>query len=119
MYVRCARSYVNFDPLQLYFAAYGDKIYVYRPQNPQQDLPREPNLILEPPQSREAVRSDSALNISRYRGHVINHLVVGNLGDKEILTCTFHDGDVIAYYTQAIENALQRSPASSANAVKL
>lgn len=103
------------DLLQLYFVAYGDKIYVYRPQNPQQALPREPDLILEPPQSQEAMR----VTPSRYYGHIINHLVLGDLGDKEILVCTCHDGDVVAYYTQAIENALQIYPASSTINVKL
>jgi hypothetical protein len=85
---------------------YGDKIYVYRPQNPQQALPREPELILEPPQSREAIRKNFT---TQYRGHIINHLIIGNLGDKEILLCSCHDGDVIAYYTQTIEYAVQNT----------
>ena len=95
---------------------YGDKIYVYRPQNPQQALPREPDLILEPPQSREAIRKNL---IDRYRGHIINHLIIGNLGDKEILLCSCHDGDVIAYYTQVIENAIRNALAGHVGSVNL
>jgi hypothetical protein len=57
--------------------------------------------------------------MSRYRGHVINHLVVGNLGDKEILLCSHHDGDVIAYYTQTIENALRDTLVGNVSIAKL
>lgn len=93
---------------------YGDKIYVYRPQNPQQALPREPDLILEPPQSREAIRKNLIDS-----SHIINHLIVGNLGDKEILLCSCHDGDVIAYYTQIIENAIRNALAGHVGSVNL
>jgi hypothetical protein len=103
------------DLTQLYFAAYGDKIYVYRPQNPQQGIPREPDLVLEPPQSREAIGRNL---ISRYRGHCINHVVIGNLGNKEILLCSYHDGDVIGYYTQAIDCALRDTLADYRSLVK-
>jgi hypothetical protein len=75
-------------------------------------------MILEPPQSQEAIRKNSILSISRYRGHVINHLVIGNLGDKEILLCSCHDGDVIAYYTQAIENTLRNALAGHISITK-
>jgi hypothetical protein len=95
---------------------YGDKIYVYRPQNPQQALPREPDLILRPPQSREAIRKNL---IDGYRGHIINHLIIGNLGDKEILLCSCLDGDVIAYYTQVIENAIRNVLAGHVGSVNL
>jgi hypothetical protein len=63
-------------------------------------------MVIQPPQSQEAKRKNL---VTRYRGHIINHLVIGNLGDKEILLCSCHDGDVIAYYTQVIENALRNA----------
>ncbi|KAI9822232.1 MAG: hypothetical protein M1832_003055 [Thelocarpon impressellum] len=43
------------------------------------------------------------------RPHAINHLVVADLGDEEILLCACDDGDVIAYHTRAISAALERS----------
>lgn len=34
--------------------------------------------------------------------HQVNHLIVGELGNKEVLLYAFDDGDVVAYYTSAI-----------------
>ena len=38
--------------------------------------------------------------------HTINHIVVGDLGIKEIIVCTCDDGDVIVYYSDVILKAV-------------
>lgn len=43
--------------------------------------------------------------------------MVGNLGFKEILLLARHDGDVLAYYTDAIEAAVQSHAAGYPTAV--
>ncbi|KAH8890838.1 hypothetical protein GQ53DRAFT_824087 [Thozetella sp. PMI_491] len=83
----------------LYFAAYQDKIYVYRPQQPPQILPDE-SLILRPKRSAVAKRVGGCQN--RVFGHQVNHLIVGELGDLEVLLFCYDDGDVVAYYTHQI-----------------
>jgi hypothetical protein len=38
---------------------------------------------------------------------MINHMIIGDLGDEEILLCSHNDGDVVGFYTSDIEKALQ------------
>lgn len=40
--------------------------------------------------------------------HAVNHIVVDDLGEEEILACVCDDGDVLAYHTSAVFNALER-----------
>ena len=39
--------------------------------------------------------------------HSINHIVVQDLGIKEVLVCACDDGDVVIYYTDGIEKAVK------------
>lgn len=39
-------------------------------------------------------------------GHQVNHLIVGLLGEREILLMAYDDGDVIGYYTKLIEDTI-------------
>jgi hypothetical protein len=39
--------------------------------------------------------------------HQINHIIVGNLGDLEILLFAYDDGDIAAYYTHAIAHCIK------------
>ncbi|KAI8961855.1 hypothetical protein F5Y11DRAFT_348066 [Daldinia sp. FL1419] len=91
----------------IYMVAYTDKIYVSRPRSCiTNSLPAEPDLILQPEPS----------GISRIVGgyldnvfpHQVNHLIVGDFGDEEILLLAYDDGDVIGYYTRSIEKELLR-----------
>lgn len=70
-------------------------------------LSPEPLLILDLPQSSDARnvcnRSDSSSD------HNINHLIIGNLGKKEIVLCACDDGDVLAYYTERVDYSIQFS----------
>ena len=85
---------------QLYFAAYRDKIYVYRPRAGPEILKQQPELVLQPAASFLA--RHVAGQIDRRKPHQVDHLIVGNLGDSEILLMCYDDGDVIAYYTHLI-----------------
>jgi hypothetical protein len=91
----------NFDGMcQLYFAAYQGSIYVYRPRKAPHLLRREPDLILKPP--RMPVSRVIKGYTDHCHGHQVNHLMVGQLGNLEILLMCFDDGDVVAYYTHHI-----------------
>ncbi|KAH0542417.1 hypothetical protein FGG08_003172 [Glutinoglossum americanum] len=91
----------------LYFVAYGDRIWVYQPQFPTQVLRTRPDLILTLPVSRENLTGFVDVN----NPHAINQLVVGDLGGEEILACVCDDGDVVAYQTQKILATIERRDA--------
>ncbi|KAL2171128.1 hypothetical protein VTG60DRAFT_3643 [Thermothelomyces hinnuleus] len=84
----------------LYFAAYQDRIYVYQPRRAAPKILPSPSLILHPRQSKLGQQCGGALD--RRFPHQINHIIVGNLGDLEIVLMAYDDGDVVAYYTHAI-----------------
>ncbi|KAI1758601.1 hypothetical protein GGR53DRAFT_516534 [Hypoxylon sp. FL1150] len=91
----------------IYMVAYQTRVHISRPRSCITNaLPAEPDLILEPP------ASDMGLRIGGYLDelfpHQVNHLVVGELGQEEILLLAFDDGDVIGYYTRHIEKELVR-----------
>ncbi|KAL2261717.1 hypothetical protein VTK26DRAFT_3515 [Humicola hyalothermophila] len=88
----------------LYFAAYQDHIYIYQPRAAPKILP-SPSLILRPRPSKVAASCESV--IDRTFGHQVNHIIVGNLGDLEIVLMAYDDGDVIAYYTHAIVRCIK------------
>ena len=44
--------------------------------------------------------------IDQTRPHSVNHLITGLLGDHEIVLAAYDDGDVVAYYTNAIANVV-------------
>ncbi|KAK3300027.1 uncharacterized protein B0H64DRAFT_470159 [Chaetomium fimeti] len=101
----------------LYFAAYQDRIYVYRPRRAGPQILPPPALILYPQPSKWAERCHGVLD-QRFP-HQVNHLIVGNLGNFEILLLTYDDGDTIAYYTHQIVHYIKvnsgrtRSPGPS------
>lgn len=89
----------------LYFVAYRNQIHVSRPRSCVTNaLPAVPDLILKPRPSDISFLVGGG--VDRVFPHQVNHLVVGDLGEEEILLLAFDDGDVIAYYTKHIENAL-------------
>ena len=90
----------------LYFSAYQDKIYVYRPQRGPQILPSH-SLILRPKPSEIAKKVGGYLNKSF--PHQVNHLIVGDLGNFEVLLFCYDDGDVVAYYTHQIARCVRES----------
>ncbi|KAL2134501.1 hypothetical protein VTI74DRAFT_11612 [Chaetomium olivicolor] len=84
----------------LYFAAYQDSIYVYQPQRTGPQILPPPSLVLRPPQSSQA--SHVVGNIDHRFPHQMNHIIVGNLGNLEIVLFAYDDGDVAAYYTHSL-----------------
>ncbi|KAI9843043.1 MAG: hypothetical protein M1837_006674 [Sclerophora amabilis] len=88
----------------LYFVGYVDAVHVYQPQFPNQALSNRPDLIIALPVSRPGLEG----YIDERSPHGINNLVVDDLGDEEILACVCDDGDVVAFYTRGILNAIQR-----------
>ncbi|GAB1310082.1 CRT10-domain-containing protein [Madurella fahalii] len=104
---RVAASRCNLTTLSqrynLYFAAYQDRVYVFQPQRAPRILP-PPSLILHPRPSKLAVLYGGYIDPAF--GHQINHIIVGNLGNLEIVLFAYDDGDVTAYYTHAIARCI-------------
>ena len=48
--------------------------------------------------------------IDRNQPHAINSILIGKLGNQEILVCACDDGDVVAYYTSTIQRAIDGPP---------
>ncbi|KAJ8132343.1 hypothetical protein O1611_g1281 [Lasiodiplodia mahajangana] len=89
----------------IYAAAYRTVIHISRVRScVDHALPPRPDLILRPPVSQEALRVGGYLDHNR--PHQMNHLIMSDLGDEEILLLACDDGDVVAYYTSQIERAL-------------
>ncbi|OBT67581.1 hypothetical protein VE03_03834 [Pseudogymnoascus sp. 23342-1-I1] len=108
---RCVAWGMNLTALSqiynIYIVAYHSKIYIYKPTGPQQLLTTEPLLILDLPSTPDADRLRAT---DPYSTHSINHLIVGNLGNHEIILCACGDGDVLAYYTAPIHHASLTPP---------
>lgn len=85
----------------LYFAAYGNKIWVYRPVGPMaQGLGGKPALIISSTVSHAGSHVSS--RIDRRHPDYANQMIVGFLGDAEILLLCYDNGEVTAYYTREI-----------------
>ncbi|KAI1341516.1 hypothetical protein F5Y15DRAFT_358853 [Xylariaceae sp. FL0016] len=102
-----------------YMVAYGNLIHISRPRScVNNNLPSKPDLVLEPPTSDWGQYVSGQLDMAN--GHMINHLMVGDLGEEEILLMAYDDGDVAAYYTSHIERYLaSRERETSASTPKL
>ncbi|KAK4231795.1 hypothetical protein QBC38DRAFT_204443 [Podospora fimiseda] len=110
---RIARYRCNLTALSqrfdLYFAAYQDKIYVYRPQRAPRILP-PPCLVLHPGRTRAAKFTPG--HVDPRFAHQINNVVVGDLGNLEIVAFAYDDGDVAAYYIHTIARHISESTMS-------
>lgn len=85
----------------LYFAAYGNKIWVYCPVGPMsQGLGGRPALIINHTVTHAGSHISS--RIDRRHPDYANHMMVGFLGDVEILLLCYDNGDVAAYHTRDI-----------------
>jgi CRT10 len=106
---------------QLYFAAYQDHIHVFQPKKAPQILP-PPSVVLHLKPTKVGKVIGGA--IDRSFPHQVNNLMVGNLGDLEVLFFALDDGDVGAYYTHTIAryitaNGEQRQGASGGPSPRL
>ncbi|KAI0600796.1 hypothetical protein F4775DRAFT_543476 [Biscogniauxia sp. FL1348] len=90
-----------------YAVAYKDKIHISRPRSCVTNaLPTKPDLVLRPGPSHMGIVVGGYLDQSF--PHQVNHLIVGDFGDEEILLLAYDDGDVIGFYTRHIEDELLR-----------
>ncbi|RDA89742.1 hypothetical protein CP533_1064 [Ophiocordyceps camponoti-saundersi (nom. inval.)] len=93
----------------LYMVAYQSQIFVYVPRGvPTQRIPRYPDLRLFPPRSN--VSRDIGGYLDPDHPHVINHLIVGSLGNEELVLTSHDDGDVVAYSTSKIADWIASRP---------
>ena len=79
-----------------------DKVYVYMPSFPEQTITTKPVLLIDLPRSRAGLRG--CLDLSR--PHAVNHLIIGDIGDEEVLVLACDDGDVISYTVRSISLAI-------------
>ncbi|KAI1356679.1 hypothetical protein F5Y01DRAFT_1464 [Xylaria sp. FL0043] len=91
----------------IYAAAYRNAIHISRVRScVDHSLSARPDLIVKPPTSKEALKVGGS--IDRAMPHQMNHLIIGDLGQEEVLLLACDDGDVLGYYTSQIETALLR-----------
>lgn len=87
----------------LLFVAYTDRVHIYQPQFPTQLISSKPQLEFELPTTRQGLVG----YLDQGHPHAVNHLIVGDLGNEEILIVACDDGDVLAYSTLHILNAIK------------
>ncbi|KIV77258.1 hypothetical protein PV11_09071 [Exophiala sideris] len=90
----------------LYFVANRDSIAVYRPEFPFQKLHRLPALLIPPTLANPSAGG----YIDPHSPHTINHIVVGDLGSEEIVLAATDSGNITAYFTKAIDEAVRKDP---------
>ena len=87
----------------LFFIACIDKIHVYSPQFPSQKISSKSELEFK----LAATQPGLSGYIDHEHPHAVNQLVIGDLGNQEILVATCDDGDVVVYSTRHIYNAIE------------
>lgn len=68
-------------------------------------MPKKPALIIAIPESRPGLTGYIAPEFP----HAINHLIVGDIGNEEVLVVCCDDGDVVGYTVGSIERLLETS----------
>lgn len=91
----------------LLFVASFDQIYIYKPQFPSQTVSGDPELILNVSKSHRGLRG----HIDPSKPHAVNQLVIGDLGNEEIILIVCDDGDVAIYTTRSICKAIKQDAA--------
>lgn len=92
----------------LYFVAYRGYVHVYRPsRNAKSTVQGPPLVILDPEQSKSAMADFAQGHVNPTCPHEVNHMIVGDLGDKEVLLIARDNGDVAAWYTHNIAHCIE------------
>lgn len=94
----------------LYFVGCQDSVMVYEPEFPFQTLRRSPVIFIRPTLKEPNARGYLSSHREGISDHCINHLMVGDLGTQEILLIATDSGNVTAYYTSAILEAIKKEP---------
>ena len=76
---------------------------MYQPQFPEQTLPHHPGLTFHLPVSGPNLLGE----LDFAHAHAINQIVVGDLGNEELLVCVCDDGDVVAYATRTLATLVE------------
>ena len=90
----------------LYFVALETSIRVYQPRFPFQTLGEKPSLTIPPTLAEPNAQG----YIDARQSHTINHIIVGDLGTEEILLVATDSGNVAAYHTKSIRDAVEKDP---------
>ena len=77
-------------------------MYCYKPVGIFQKMHKTPHFILPLPRSEAGKKTRGVLD--QHHPHDVNHLIVRDFGDGEILLMACDDGDVIGYHTVSLEN---------------
>ena len=88
----------------LYFVAYLDLLHIFTPEYPSQTIPCKPVGIIKLPQSRPGLVGYVYPTVPQG----VNHMVVRDLGDEEILLIACDSGDVIGFTTRSVELSFKR-----------
>lgn len=104
---RVARLRMNLTALSqhynLYFVAYQGYVHVHHPNRTAATiLEGSPLAILDPDESKTPMATYTSGHVNRRCPEEVNHMIVGDLGDKEILLLCRDNGDVVAWYTHEI-----------------
>ncbi|KAG8169392.1 hypothetical protein KVR01_000137 [Diaporthe batatas] len=109
---RVARARMNLTALSqhydLYLVAYKGFVQVYRLGRGVKVALGEPLAILDPNMSKTGMSTHVAGDINPRCAHEINHMVVGGLGDQEVVVVSRDNGDVQAWYTATVAEHIQR-----------
>lgn len=90
----------------LYFVAHRDAIAVYRPRFPFQRLRRLPSLVIPLKLANPSAQG----YIDPLSPHSINHIIVDDLGTEEIVLVSTDSGNLTAYFTKAVDEAIRKDP---------
>jgi hypothetical protein len=93
----------------IYFVAANDKILIHQPEYPDQKFSSTPKLTLRLPISSPNLRP----GIDYDNPHSITRILVGFLGDDEVLLATCDDGDVLGYRVEELQRCLDALEDSS------
>ena len=87
--------------------AYGQNIYVYVPQFPEQRISEQPVLIFTSQQSATHLTG----YIDQRTPHAVNNLIIQLLGNEEVVAVVRDDGDVDAFLVRHVVQAIERREA--------
>lgn len=110
---RVARLRMNLTALSqrydLYFVAYRGYVHVSKPNRTSQGiLDKSPLAILDPNDSATPMAAFVPGHVNRGCPHEVNQLIVGDLGDMEIVLLCRDNGDVVAWRTQDIARLAEK-----------
>lgn len=114
---RVARGRMNLTALSqhynLYFVAYRGFVHVYRLSRGTKVALGKPQAILDPKESKTAMSEYVIGHLNPRCPHEMNHMVVGELGDQEVLVVSRDNGDVVAWYTATITQHILKNQSTS------